>query len=135
MTLVQIDRVSAWIVILIVGREFAVSGLRSIASSAGYTIQASELGKTKMAAQVAAIALVIAGIHWPALEAAGVWAMWAVVAFGVISAVDYFRKFWHKVDQQIKMRRRKELLAMERQKKRSARAVTRANRSGVPAGR
>jgi CDP-diacylglycerol--glycerol-3-phosphate 3-phosphatidyltransferase len=134
-TLVQIDRVSAWIVILIIGREFAVSGLRSIAAAAGYTIQASELGKTKMAAQVAAIALVIAGIHWPSMVVYGVWAMWAVVAFGVISAADYFRKFWHKVDQQVKMRRRKELLAMERQKKRSARAVARASRSGVTAGR
>src|SRR5271157_3355835 len=49
--LVQVHVVAAWIVILIVGREFAVSGLRSIAASAGYTIRASELGKTKMVAQ------------------------------------------------------------------------------------
>ena len=134
-SLVQISRVSPWIVILIIGREFAVSGLRSIAAVAGYTIEASELGKTKMVAQVAGIALVIAGIHWPALVPWSAWAMWAVVAFGVVSAADYFRKFWHKVDQQVKMRRRKELLTMERQKKRSARAVARAGRSGAAAGR
>jgi len=134
-SLVQISRVSPWIVILIIGREFAVSGLRSIAAVAGYTIEASELGKTKMVAQVAGIALVIAGIHWPALVPWSAWAMWAVVAFGIISAADYFRKFWRKVDQQVKMRRRKELLTMERQKKRSARAVARAGRSGAPAGR
>jgi len=134
-SLVQISRVSAWIVILIIGREFAVSGLRSIAAAAGYTIEASELGKTKMVAQVMGIALVIAGIHWPALVPWSEWAMWAVVAFGVISAADYFRKFWTKVDQQVKMRRRKELLTMERQKKRSARAVARAGRSGAAAGR
>jgi CDP-diacylglycerol--glycerol-3-phosphate 3-phosphatidyltransferase len=138
-SLVQIERVSAWIVILIIGREFAVSGLRSIAAVAGYTIEASELGKTKMAAQVAAIALVIAGIHWPVLVGLSGWAMWAVVAFGVISAADYFRKFWRKVDQQVKTRRRKELLALDRQKKRSARAVARngarVSRSGAAAGR
>src|ERR1700681_2025321 len=63
-SLVEIHRVPAWMVILIIGREFAVSGLRSIAASGGYTIEGSELGKTKMVAQVVAIALVIAGIRW-----------------------------------------------------------------------
>src|SRR5512140_360849 len=55
-SLVDVHRVPAWMVILIVGREFAVSGQRSIAAAAGYTIEASELGKTKMVAQVVAIA-------------------------------------------------------------------------------
>src|SRR5271165_4413088 len=67
-SLVDIHRVPAWMVILIISREFAVSGLRSIAATAGYTIHASELGKTKMASQVAAISLVIGGIRWPALD-------------------------------------------------------------------
>src|ERR1700741_2338371 len=58
-SLVDIHRVPAWMVILIIGREFAVSGLRSIAAASGYTIEASELGKSKMVAQVVAIALVI----------------------------------------------------------------------------
>src|SRR5712691_4167706 len=57
-SLLDIHRVSAWMVIVIIGREFAVSGLRSIAAAAGYDTTASELGKTKMAAQVVAIALV-----------------------------------------------------------------------------
>src|SRR6201997_4303189 len=47
-SLVDIHRVPAWMVILIIGREFAVSGLRSIAAAGGYTIAASDLGKTKM---------------------------------------------------------------------------------------
>src|SRR5580704_5324612 len=67
-SLVDIHRAPAWIVILIIGREFALSGLRSIAAASGYTIRASELGKTKMAAQVAAISLVIGGIRWPELN-------------------------------------------------------------------
>src|SRR5580700_2111285 len=84
-SLVDIHRVPAWIVILIIGREFAVSGLRSIAAASGYTIMASELGKTKMVAQVVAIALVIAGIRWPALSEYGMLAMWSVVLFALVS--------------------------------------------------
>src|ERR1700722_803472 len=85
-SLVDIHRVPAWIVILIIGREFAVSGLRSIAAASGYMISASELGKTKRAAQVAAIALVIGGIRWPELEPLGSIGMWAVMLFGIVSA-------------------------------------------------
>src|SRR6201993_3086874 len=101
-SLVDIHRVPAWMVILIIGREFAVSGLRSIAAAAGYTIPASDLGKTKMGAQVAAIAVVIAGIGWTALADVAMIAMWTVVLFGIVSAGDYFRKFWRKVDDQVK---------------------------------
>jgi CDP-diacylglycerol---glycerol-3-phosphate 3-phosphatidyltransferase len=119
-SLVDIHRVPAWMVILIIGREFAVSGLRSIAAASGYTIRASELGKSKMAAQVAAIALVIAGIRWPELNGLAMIGMWAVVVFGIVSAADYFRKFWRKVDDRVKRRRRRELLALERQKQRQA---------------
>jgi CDP-diacylglycerol---glycerol-3-phosphate 3-phosphatidyltransferase len=119
-SLVDIHRVAAWIVILIIGREFAVSGLRSIASSAGYTIKASELGKTKMASQVIAISLVIAGIRWPSLDSFGEIGMWAVMLFGIVSAADYFRKFWRRVDDHVKTRRRRELLRLERQRKREA---------------
>jgi CDP-diacylglycerol--glycerol-3-phosphate 3-phosphatidyltransferase len=121
-SLVDIHRVPAWIVILIIGREFAVSGLRSIAAASGYTIAASELGKTKMASQVLAIALVIGGIKWPELERFGLIGMWAVMIFGIASAADYFLKFWRVVDDQVKHRRRRELLRLERQKKRAARA-------------
>ena len=60
-SLIQLDIVPAWMVVIIVGREFAVSGLRSIASTQGFTISASELGKIKMVAQVAAITLLILG--------------------------------------------------------------------------
>ena len=72
-SLVEIRLVPAWMVILIIGREFAVTGLRSIAASSGYTIRASDLGKTKMVTQVAAIALVIGG--YPLAATGGVWAV------------------------------------------------------------
>jgi len=124
-SLVWVHRVPAWMAILVVGREFAVSGLRQIAAASGYVIRASELGKTKMSAQVIAISLVIGGIRWPGLRASGLIAMWAVLLFGIVSAADYFRKFWRKVDYQVKRRRRRELLRLERAKQRAARAVAR----------
>src|ERR1700736_1837999 len=67
-SLVQIHRVPAWMVVLVIGREFAVSGLRSIASAEGYTIRASDLGKTKMITQVIAISMVLLSIHWQFLS-------------------------------------------------------------------
>src|SRR5487761_1895268 len=87
-SLVDIHRVPAWMVILIIGREFAVSGLRSIAAAGGHTIEASDLGKTKMVARVVAIALVFAGIRWPELDRLGLIAMWSVVLFALVSAAD-----------------------------------------------
>jgi len=118
--LVQVHAVPAWIVILIVAREFAVSGLRSIAAATGYTIEASELGKTKMITQVIAVSLFLLAMHWAQLTPyATVW-MWGVLFFTLLSAADYFRKFWRKVDVGIKRRRRRELLRIERRKRNAA---------------
>src|SRR5437870_4036515 len=93
-SLVQVNAVPGWMVILIVGREFAISGLRSIAAAEGYTIKASDLGKTKMVAQVTAVSLLLVGLHHPKIAWMGYWMMWIVVAFAMLSAVGYFRKFW-----------------------------------------
>jgi CDP-diacylglycerol---glycerol-3-phosphate 3-phosphatidyltransferase len=129
--LVQVHVVPAWMVILIVGREFGVTGLRSIAAAAGYTIRASELGKTKMVSQVAAVSLFLLGMHWKALAPWAMGWMWCVLGFTMISAADYFRKFWRKVDDQIKLRRRRELLLLERERNRSARVRARRPESGA----
>jgi len=129
-SLVQIRRVPAWMVVLIIGREFAVSGLRSIAAAEGYTIRASDLGKTKMITQVIAISMVLVSIRWPALESFAMLWMWGVLVFGIVSAVQYFAKFWRKVDVSIKNRRRKELLRIERQRQRAARAQAQSEKLG-----
>ena len=131
--LVQVRVIPAWIVVLIVGREFAVSGLRSIAASAGYTIRASELGKTKMVSQVIAVSLFLLGMHWKALAPWAMDWMWLVVAFAMISAADYFRKFWWKVSDEIKLRGRRDLLLLERERTREARLAARRTRGrGAP---
>ncbi|HTP87351.1 MAG TPA: CDP-diacylglycerol--glycerol-3-phosphate 3-phosphatidyltransferase [Bryobacteraceae bacterium] len=123
-SLVQIRLVPAWIVIVIIGREFAVSGLRSIAAAEGYTIRASELGKTKMLMQVVAIAVALASVRRIALQPAAIFCMWAVMIFGLVSAIDYFRKFWRKVDESIKRGRRRELLRRERESRLAGESVS-----------
>lgn len=127
--LVQIQRVPGWMAVLIVGREFAVSGLRSIAAGEGYTIQATDLGKTKMVLQVASVVLVLLAVRHPALEPMAVGALWGAMLFALVSAADYFRKFWRELDEKIKARRRIELLQLESERRREARQQARARRA------
>lgn len=115
-SLVQMGQVPAWMVVIIVGREFAVLGLRNIASAEGFTIEASELGKTKMAAQVLAVSLIILGTKHARAHTLGQIALWLVVFFAVVSAVQYFRKFWRKVDVRFKQRQGRLLLLRRRKK-------------------
>ena len=117
-SLVQIRAIPAWMVVLIVGREFAVSGLRSIAAAEGYTIAASDLGKTKTISQVAAISTVLLSLRHSVFLMPAYWLMWAVVVFALLSATDYFWKFWRRVDANVKNRRRRELLVMARLERR-----------------
>jgi CDP-diacylglycerol--glycerol-3-phosphate 3-phosphatidyltransferase len=130
-SLVQIHVLPGWMVVLIIGREFAVSGLRSIAAAEGYTIKASDLGKTKMFCQVVAISVMLPSVRHPALRPIGMALMWGVVFFSLVSAVSYFGKFWHKVDESVKNRRRRELLTLERKRQR---AMIRQRRSSSTGG-
>jgi CDP-diacylglycerol--glycerol-3-phosphate 3-phosphatidyltransferase len=120
-SLVEVRVLPAYMAILIIGREFAVSGLRSIAAAEGYTIKASDLGKTKMLSQVVAVSCMLIGVGRQSFRTPGMVLMWIVVFFSVISAVSYFRKFWRKVDERIKRRRRNELIHLERKRQRAQR--------------
>ncbi len=117
--LVQMRIVPGWLVVLLVGREFAVSGLRAIAAAEGYTISASELGKTKTLSQVVAISLLVIGIRHPEFIKWANASLYLVVIFSLWSAIAYFGKFWRKVDVGIKQRRRAELLHAERLRRRA----------------
>jgi CDP-diacylglycerol--glycerol-3-phosphate 3-phosphatidyltransferase len=121
-SLVQLQIVPAWMVVIIIGREFAVSGLRSIASAQGFTIDASDLGKIKMAAQVAAITLLILGEGlgdaYPLFTQSGTIALYFVVLFAVLSAIDYFRTFWTKIDDRFKAQERRRLTLLKKRPRR-----------------
>jgi CDP-diacylglycerol--glycerol-3-phosphate 3-phosphatidyltransferase len=80
-------------IVIIIGREFAVSGLRSIASQQGVTIAASPLGKGKTITQVIAIAILILGYELGRFMFIGKVALWLVVIFALGSGIDYFFRF------------------------------------------
>jgi len=128
-SLVQVHRVPGWMAVLIIGREFAVSGLRSIAAGEGYTIQASELGKSKMVTQVLAVALILMSGQMPALQLPAQAALWGTMVFALVSAGDYFRKFWRQVDERIKERRRIELLRLETERQRAVMQAAKRERA------
>ncbi|MDE0126662.1 MAG: CDP-diacylglycerol--glycerol-3-phosphate 3-phosphatidyltransferase [Bryobacterales bacterium] len=95
-SLVELNRVAAWMVVLIVSREFAVSALRNVALSHGVAIAASEIGKAKMVAQIMAVSLLILAPRSPVIEQAGYVVLWLALLITVVSMVDYFRGFWQR---------------------------------------
>jgi CDP-diacylglycerol--glycerol-3-phosphate 3-phosphatidyltransferase len=94
-SLIQMGLAPAWMVAVIIGRELAVTTLRSIAYARGVVIPASPLGKVKMVTQVVAILALILGEEerLQALGVLGYVALWVVVATALISAADYYRRF------------------------------------------
>lgn len=101
-SLVELRLVPAWVVVIIVGREFAVSGLRAIASSEGFLLQASDLGKAKMVLQVAAITAIVLQRRFPVMALPGTVLLWLVVMSALVSAALYFWNFSKKLDGALK---------------------------------
>ncbi|MGH9344197.1 MAG: CDP-diacylglycerol--glycerol-3-phosphate 3-phosphatidyltransferase [Terriglobia bacterium] len=107
--------VKVWIAVVIIAREFLISGLRSIAASEGFTIQASELGKLKTFIQIVAIVSAILAHCWfqwqfgvlvVPVEWIAVAAIYFTVLVSIISAIDYFVGFWKQIDHASKDRRK-----------------------------
>lgn len=99
-SLVQIDLAPAWMVAVIIGRELAVTGLRSVALSRGLVVPASPLGKLKMATQVTTVLLLLLGWErFPLLLQLGKWMLWAVIATALGSALDYFWRVGRAMNQ------------------------------------
>lgn len=101
-SLVQIAKLPAWMVVILIGREFAVTGLRGIAASVGIMVPASDLAKYKVVTQYLAITLLIIekGMS-PApfsfhLIAYG--AFWVALGLTLVSGIDYFVRFFKKAD-------------------------------------
>jgi CDP-diacylglycerol--glycerol-3-phosphate 3-phosphatidyltransferase len=98
--MIPIDRIDAWIVAVIIIRDFIVDGIRSIASSEGIYIQASVLAKQKTLAQIFAVTALM--IHHPflGLDAQRVGTMILYVAFflTIYSGLDYLVKFYRQTD-------------------------------------
>ena len=97
-SLVEQGIAPAWMVVVIVGRELAVNGLRSVAVGREIDIPPSVWGKFKMGSQVLAVVLLILGPKLPEpLSRSGTVVLWVVVALAVFSAADYFIKFYRRL--------------------------------------
>ncbi len=98
--LVQVHEVPAWVTIVIVTREFAVTGLRLVAADSGEVIAAGTLGKWKTRLQVVAVAAILLhdfpfayiGIPFSMIM------LYVAAAMTIISGVDYFIKNWHVIN-------------------------------------
>jgi len=97
LSLVEMGLVAAWMVMIILGRELAVTGLRNVAAGRGILIGASPLGKGKMVSQVVAIFLLLLSRPFPQLRLPALVVIWLVVGLTLLSGVDYFRRFWRDV--------------------------------------
>lgn len=85
LALIELGQVSTWAGLIILAREFSVSGLRMLAAAEGRVIAASKLGKLKTVTQIAAVTAFLLGISWaPVL-------LWIAVVITIFSGVDYFR--------------------------------------------
>jgi CDP-diacylglycerol--glycerol-3-phosphate 3-phosphatidyltransferase len=118
--------VPPWIAVLIIGREFLVSGLRSIAASEGFTIDASEIGKLKTVIQIVSVVAAILNHRWDMWNLWGfpvgvhliaIMAIYWMTIVSIISAVDYFVGFWKKIDHVSERRRKRRGSVLSRKKR------------------
>jgi CDP-diacylglycerol--glycerol-3-phosphate 3-phosphatidyltransferase len=116
------DVVKVWIAVVIIGREFLISGLRSIASSEGFTIQASDLGKLKTVVQIVSVVSAILAHGWYQWQFGwlivpvkwfAVTAIYFTVLVSSVSAIDYFIAFWKQIDHASKDRRKASVMTRE----------------------
>jgi len=96
--LVENDKIPSWVVIVIISREFIISGFRLIASDNGIVIAASYWGKFKTVFQMIMIVLMIADIA--AIQIVTQIVMWIALVLTVISLIDYLKKNWHVMGEQ-----------------------------------
>jgi CDP-diacylglycerol--glycerol-3-phosphate 3-phosphatidyltransferase len=117
--------VKPWIAVLVIGREFLVSGLRSIATLEGFTIEASDLGKLKTIIQIVSVVAAILAHGWYEwhfgyfilpVEWTALVAIYFMVIVSIISAVDYFVAFWKKIDHASVNTRKKSDFVLSRKK-------------------
>lgn len=99
--LIPLERIPAWMVVLIIGREVAVTGLRGIASAEGLVIAASRWGKAKLILQT--FSLIGLMIHYRYLgidfHLLGMIFLWGALIITLWSGIDYFEKFYRKIQE------------------------------------
>ena len=99
--LIPLGRAPAWMVVVIVGRELAITGLSSMAVSEGKVISADELGKKKMVFQIVAILGLLLHYQYFGINfhAVGMFFLWLAVIITLWSGFNYFRRFWDVLEE------------------------------------
>jgi CDP-diacylglycerol--glycerol-3-phosphate 3-phosphatidyltransferase len=99
--LIPLDRVPAWMVVVIIGRELAIMGLRSVAISEGKVITADHLGKQKMVFQTVAILGLLLHFEYYGVNfhVVGMFFLWMAVIITLWSGFNYFRNFWDVLEE------------------------------------
>jgi CDP-diacylglycerol--glycerol-3-phosphate 3-phosphatidyltransferase len=122
--------VRPWIAVLVIGREFLVSGLRSIAASEGFTIDASEIGKLKTVIQIVSVVAAILAHRWDewvvfpnfhggfiiGVHLIAMTAIYWMTVVSIISAADYFIAFWKRIDHASERERTRRTTLLSRKK-------------------
>lgn len=98
-SLVELGLAPAWIIVVIIGRELAITGLRAVAANQNIIIPAARLGKYKLGAQVVAVSILILSSRFEGLNGLGHLALYVVMVLAVISAVQYFLQFWSRLSE------------------------------------
>ncbi len=96
-SLVELGLAPAWMVVIVLGREFAVTGLRQVAHERGVVIAATWWGKLKMLSQIICVSLLIVSFQLGRWALLGKLALWVTVVLAAASLVTYFRAFWRRV--------------------------------------
>jgi CDP-diacylglycerol--glycerol-3-phosphate 3-phosphatidyltransferase len=99
-SLVELGVAPAWMVFLIIAREFAVTGLRMVALERGVPIAANWYGKAKTTCQVIAVSLLIFSLRFAFWSLLATVALWVALALTAISMVVYFKDNWSVVAKQ-----------------------------------
>ena len=109
--------VKPWIAVIVIGREFLVTGLRSIASSEGFSIEASDVGKLKTVIQIVSVVAAILDHGWHEwhfgwfvvpVDLIAVVGIYYMAGISIISAIDYFVAFWRKIEHASTARRKRD---------------------------
>ncbi len=126
--------VKPWIVVVVIGREFLVSGLRSIASTEGFTIEASDVGKLKTVIQIVSVVAATLDRGWyewhfgwfiMPVHLFAVVGIYYMAGVSILSAIDYFVAFWRRIDKAAATQRTRdnEYILSRRKKKNAAAAA------------
>ena len=91
--LVQDGLLAAWVVVLILGRELLITGLRAVGAAQGLIIVATPFGKTKTVSQMLAVGLLMLARPYPGLVTIAHLTVWAAVLFTVFSGIDYLWRY------------------------------------------